>query len=101
MNNRENPTGIVLQAVGTLHADAREDNAVYGESTSLRWFSHSRDGTLTLAEAHAQPGYLNQEMSNLKQLSILRTTGSETQHFIGSMRTRRFPCRLPTSSRPH
>ena len=73
MKNGKNPADIMLQPGDMLHVDAREDNTVYvmGEVNKPSPVPPLRDGTLTLAEALAQAGQLNQETSNPKQLFVL------------------------------
>ncbi|WP_174362360.1 polysaccharide biosynthesis/export family protein [uncultured Caballeronia sp.] len=80
MKQGKNPADIMLQPGDMLHVDAREDNTVYvmGEVNKPSPVPPLRDGTLTLAEALAQAGQLNQETSNPKQLFVLRSTGGET-----------------------
>ncbi len=80
MKNGKNPADIMLQPGDMLHVDAREDNTVYvmGEVNKPAPVPPLRDGTLTLAEALAQAGQLNQETSNPKQLFVLRSTAGDT-----------------------
>ncbi|WP_438392290.1 polysaccharide biosynthesis/export family protein [Caballeronia sp. DA-9] len=80
MKNGKNPADIMLQPGDMLHVDAREDNTVYvmGEVNKPSPVPPLRDGTLTLAEALAQAGQLNQETSNPKQLFVLRSNAGDT-----------------------
>ena len=80
MKQGKNPADIMLQPGDMLHVDAREDNTVYvmGEVNKPSPVPPLRDGTLTLAEALAQAGQLNQETSNPKQLFVLRSTAGDT-----------------------
>jgi polysaccharide export outer membrane protein len=79
MKQGKNPADIMLQPGDMLHVDARDDNTVYvmGEVNKPAAVSPLRDGTLTLAEALAQAGQINQETSNPKQLFVLRQTAGD------------------------
>lgn len=74
MQTGKNPAAIMLQPGDLLHVSAREDNPVYvmGEVNKPLAVPPQRDGSLTLNEALAQAGQLNQQTSNAKQVFVLR-----------------------------
>jgi polysaccharide export outer membrane protein len=80
MKQGKSPADIMLQPGDMLHVDSREDNTVYvmGEVNKPTAVSPLRDGSLTLAEALAQAGQINQETSNPRQLFVLRQATGDT-----------------------
>ncbi|MCA8271119.1 polysaccharide biosynthesis/export family protein [Burkholderia sp. AU30280] len=74
MQTGKNPAAIMLKSGDLLHVSAREDNPVYvmGEVNKPLAVPPQRDGSLTLNEALAQAGQLNQQTSNAQQVFVLR-----------------------------
>ncbi len=74
MQTGGNPAAIMLKPGDLLHVSARDDNPVYvtGEVNKPLAVPLQRDGSLSLNEALAQAGQLNQQTSNAKQVFVLR-----------------------------
>jgi polysaccharide export outer membrane protein len=74
IKNDKNPQDIMLQPGDMLRVTGRDENTAYvmGEVNKPTAVAPTTDGKLTLSEALAQAGFLNQNTANPRQLYVIR-----------------------------